>query len=538
MDTATIPEIKLAKVGKDKEERKKGGAAWLGEGAGKGVFTGATGGAGSGSSVLSFLESVLGRQLAMLLPKLLVMAMIGVLGFGAVSVGRAVRAMGESKGKGAAPKKAFATKAKDSDASVMVESQGRAPQDSLNNVVGSLDGKTQAERDAEAAAAAAAAAKANAADAAGKGGPADAAPAAAAAGPAGIDPAAMMAAGSAAAGAAGKAEGTKKASFGGMNMGGTGSTGGTGGLSATGLAHGIANNSSLGGNLRKFSSDGRTGRANAALARPGGFGRGAGFRQLANASNLSAAARNSATPETASTLATNAFQQGTNPGNVVTGAGDGTGGAGATGSSGANGGGGSGGGGGGQQQPTYGGTGNSAPTPDMCDTIFPNGGFVGSAGGGCVCPPGQDSNGSTCTAVKAKNMTPGQPLEKAAQTLLKIAEVMLMISMIIATIYWALYGAQVAPWVAALLRFLQGINAYIAGIATMLAGVCTLMGASLIAMGGEAGKNGAQLTAVSAAVTGLGLAALYSTWTPAQLPYVAAGIGVLDGICMAATPGM
>lgn len=55
---AEIPEIKLAKVG-DKREKKKGGLAWF-EGAGKGTFTGATGGAGAGggagSGILSFLD--------------------------------------------------------------------------------------------------------------------------------------------------------------------------------------------------------------------------------------------------------------------------------------------------------------------------------------------------------------------------------------------------------------------------------------------------------------------------------------------------
>src|SRR5258708_878501 len=108
-----VPEIKLSKVGEDRK-RKKGGVVLPGAGGtGSGGFSGAVGGTvarGGIRGLIGMVHSVMGPGMAALLPKILTVAMVSCLGYGAMAVGKALRAAEEQR-KGA-PKaaQAFAVK--------------------------------------------------------------------------------------------------------------------------------------------------------------------------------------------------------------------------------------------------------------------------------------------------------------------------------------------------------------------------------------------------------------------------------------------
>jgi hypothetical protein len=499
---ADIPEIKIAKVG-DKRERKKGGAAAWFEGSGKGAFSGATGGAGAGAAgsvgnagfdVLSFLESVLGRQLAMMLPKILVALMIAGLGVGAICIGRAVRGLGDRKDVAAKPKPFEAKEAQDDSNSV----KDVRPKDSVGMVAGSLDGKTQAERAADAAAAAAAAKAAADAQAAKDKSATDAAAAAGSAGPAGMDPAAMAAAAAGAAGGAGKADPTKKASFGAFGSSLGGSSGSSGSLAPVGLAHGINGGAKLGGGLTSMRRPGASTFSNSALSRNTGFksNRGLGFNSLVAASKLSQAGAHSGVNETAATNANNAFNG--NPAgsdSVVSGSGDGSSpnsSSGGTGNAGA-GGGSSGGGGAGDSGPTLGGSGGPA-VGDNCGVLFPSGGYISSAGGGCTCPAGEDASSASSGCAPSTghtNATPYQNMDNIGNTLLEVATVLLLLAVVFAL-------CKNIPYIGAAM---YAIAEYLAIAAAICAGIVTLMGIAMLAMGGSAKGDGLTFTLVGGLLT-------------------------------------
>src|SRR4051812_35337941 len=110
METAEIPQIKLAKVG-GRRERKKGGLAWFGRGAG-GSFSGATGGLG-GFSGLGGLS---------LLAKSGVAVLLSVLGAGAYNVGQ-----GMTPALDVAGHKQSLFASKDAPATATVDASAAAP---------------------------------------------------------------------------------------------------------------------------------------------------------------------------------------------------------------------------------------------------------------------------------------------------------------------------------------------------------------------------------------------------------------------------
>src|SRR4051812_17345858 len=107
METVEIPQIKLAKVG-GRRERKKGGLAWFGRGAG-GSFSGATGGLG-GLGGLS------------LLAKIGVAVLLSVLGAGAYNVGQGMKPVLDGAGQ-----KPSLFASKDAPATSTVDASAAAP---------------------------------------------------------------------------------------------------------------------------------------------------------------------------------------------------------------------------------------------------------------------------------------------------------------------------------------------------------------------------------------------------------------------------
>lgn len=187
MDTTKVPEIKLRKVGKDRE-RKKGGAWWNFGRAGKG-WSGATGGAGRAA-----VAGMPAGGIGMLSMGQLAASIIAVvIGLGAYGMGMQL-SPSASAGKG--------PKVFDAREQVKTETAGGPAGPTLPSglamVTGSLDGKTPEQRAAEEAAAKRAAeeeaARKAAEEEAARKAEEDAAKAAEAAAPAVPDPAAMAAA--------------------------------------------------------------------------------------------------------------------------------------------------------------------------------------------------------------------------------------------------------------------------------------------------------------------------------------------------------
>ncbi|MBI3551533.1 MAG: hypothetical protein HY077_03375 [Elusimicrobia bacterium] len=490
--TSEVPEIKLSKVGDDRKRRKGGGVALPGAGGtGSSGFSGAVGGtvARAGArGAFTMLEGVFGKGMAALLPKILTVAMVSCLGYGAFAVGQALKAAQNHKPVAAKPK-AFASKPapevrSDGGSADLMRTQGT--QDSLRMVGGGLYGDASATQ-AAAQAATDAKAKSDAASATPPEQPN--APAA----PAGMDPAAMAAAAAKAAGGGDKdGKDAKKDAkgFGAFSsqLGG-GSSGGAG-LTGFGIGQKMEGAGKLGGLDRFAIARGET-RATSPLGRVVNPGLGRARRQLGTAAQLSQAATRSRVNETASQNALNAFQSPMGGDSAITGGGAGTSGAGSGGASGAASTNPGGGGGGGQSNPSLGGGGNGM---DMCDAIFPDGGYINSSAGGCVCPPGQDSNGGSCAAVAHKNAAPWQGMSDIAKWLLLIAGALLMLAFIIGLLA---KSSTVIPLIGGTWYALAKYMCYLAMI---LAGIATLIGISMAIMGGQAQTLGIVYT-ISGAIT-------------------------------------
>jgi hypothetical protein len=482
MDAKTeVPEIKLSKVGKDRE-RKKGGAGWLGQGAGNSGFAGAVGGSGeAGSAFLSFFENAFGRSLAALLPKLLIGGMVGCMGLGALAVGKAVKAAGQRNVAGASQKpKTFAAKEAKPEASAGIQKT-----DAVQNgmmAFGSLDGKTQAERDAEAAAAKAAADKA-AADQAKASAPPPEQPDAKAA-PAGpMDPAAMAAAAAKGAGAEkdGKKEGEGKKGFGSFSSQLGGAAHGASLSSGFGFGKSMDGAGRLGGSRSFGNMHATDSRTSSQLARGVNPGSGRARRQLGLATQLSNAASRSGNAETMAQNAQNAFQAPVGGNEAITGGGAGTNGAGGGGS------------GGGSNPSLSGDTGSYVP--DDCGALFPDGGYVSTGSGGCACPPGMDGDGKKCSSVSSGNATPGQSILDIAKMLIIIASICLLLAMILGLMANALdswFGIGEA---------VRAVAHALCAIAMVCAGIATLLGISLWAMGGSMEGQGQMYTILGGIMT-------------------------------------
>lgn len=312
-----VPNLKLAKVGKDRE-KKRGGAGWFGARGAGSAFSGAAGGAGASGGLLGT-----GMSLAKLLTILLVS---GGLSAGAWQVGNMMA--GSSAAGGPAAPKVFAEKdgpQKYADTSGVIKAQNSIP-NSLGYV--NNDGLTDEQRAAKKAAEDAAAAKA-ASDAQAKA-DADAkekALADAKAASATPDPA-MAAAGP----QAGPKLGLGGGKFGGMKS----SFGGGGGLSGgAGLSGGINRNfagaSGLGGKgqngaLAAFRSPTKPASTRVS-GTPHGKSNSKGFakQQLDNANGMSRTALASGKTENASAGAATPFDNNPSAGSVISGPGLGSG---------------------------------------------------------------------------------------------------------------------------------------------------------------------------------------------------------------------
>ncbi len=318
MDTNTVPEFKIARVGKDRK-RKGGGLPFFGGGSGSGsVFSGAVGGSGVAGGMG-------------LLGKIGVLALIGTLSAGAWQIGAALRP--EETG-GPAKRKLFSEngqKYSDEDLANVIRSNNGSMPNSLGYVSGSLGGMSAEERakkEAEAAEAARLAEEeAKKAEA-----EADAKPDATAGGPAGMDPNALMQGvngGDKKDGAFGKKYGTLSSSFGGGGglAGGSGLAGGV----TRGFSNATLNNKGSGGKMASMRGGSNPSISRGSKARPGrsnnkGFAR----RQLGNAHTLSRQAVTTGKGETSAQAASSAFDNNAGAGNVISGpgVGDGKGGSG------------------------------------------------------------------------------------------------------------------------------------------------------------------------------------------------------------------
>jgi hypothetical protein len=315
--TAEVPEFKIAKVGKDRK-RRGAGVPWLGGGGkGAGLFSGATGGVGSGAAA--------GMGL---LGKVAVLGLIGTLSAGAWQFGKAMN--GEDTSASGAKPKVFAdsgSKYSDADlANVMRSNNGMMP-NSLGYVSGSLDGMTPEERARKEAEAAEAARLAEeearkAEEEAAKAQPADVAGS-----PAGIDPNALLKGAQGAgkddkSGPFSKKFGSLSTSFGGGLAGGSGLAGGVG----RGFSNADLNNKASAGKVSAMRSAAtRTSMSKARPARNTGT-RGLASRQLSNANALSRQAAGASGPENSAQAADAAFNANNGAGNVISGPGVGNGG--------------------------------------------------------------------------------------------------------------------------------------------------------------------------------------------------------------------
>lgn len=429
--TAEVPEFKIARVGKDRK-RRGAGVPWLGGGGnGGGLFAGATGGAGSGAAA---------GGLAGLLGKVAVLALIGTLSAGAWQVGKALR---PDETAGSAKPKLFADanhKYSDEDLANVLRSNNASMPNSLGYVSGTLDGMTPEERarkEAEAAEAARLAEEeAKKAEEEANKQPADIAGA-----PAGMDPNALMK-GVEGAAKEGEKSGPFAKKFGALSSSFGGLAGGSG--MAGGVNRGFSNmdlNKGSAGKAAAMRSASKASIAKAAKARPGnsntkGFAR----RQLMNAQSLSRQAASATRPESSAQAASQAFDNNSGAGNVITGPGVGTG--------------------------------SGAGVGDSGGSVNPNtGGPVN---------PGNDPYQQPSTP-KSKNVTAYQGLIDMAKILMLIAAV---ISAILAIFKYTSWFPASAAVVAALLNVLVGIGAMIAllGVAIVAQGQ-PLQGGILIASG-------------------------------------------------------
>jgi hypothetical protein len=315
---AEVPNLRLAKVGKDRE-RKRGGGGWLGARGAGSAFSGATGGAGAGmaGAGMSF-----GKILAILL-------VTGGISASAWKIGNVISA-NSAAAKPAAAQKLFADKdsGKYADTSGVIKQQNVIP-NSLGYV--NNDGLTDEQRAAKKAADEAAAAKA-AADAQAKA-DADAkekALADAKAASAAPDPAAAPAAAPEVA-----KKGLTAGKFGGMNSS-FGGGGGGGGLSGgAGLSGGINRNFGAMGGLGDKGAAGALSafrspsKPSSAAARAAGHGhsnaKGFAKQQLDMANGMSRTALASGKTESASAGAGAPFDNNPNQGTVISGPGVGSG---------------------------------------------------------------------------------------------------------------------------------------------------------------------------------------------------------------------
>ncbi|MDX6768051.1 MAG: hypothetical protein SF051_00850, partial [Elusimicrobiota bacterium] len=317
--TSQVPEFKIAKVGNDRK-RRGAGVPWLGGSNGGGLFSGAAGGSGAAAGA------------AGLAGKIGVLALIGTLSAGAWQVGKSLRP--DETGAAAKPK-IFAGhdgKYSDADLAGVIKDNRTTMPNSLGYVSGSMDGMTPEERarkEAEAAEAARLAeeeAKKAEEEAAKE-------PDTVAGAPAGMDPNALVKGMGEAkdekTGAFGKKFGALSSSFGGGSSlaGGSGLAGGvTRGFSNANLKTKGSNGkmASMRGGSNPTVSKGA--RAKASNSNTKGFAR----RQLSNAYGLSRQAVSAGKGETSAQAASQAFDNNSGAGNVISGpgVGAGTGGAG------------------------------------------------------------------------------------------------------------------------------------------------------------------------------------------------------------------
>ncbi len=521
MQTADIPNLKLAKVGKDRE-KKRGGAAWLSGSASRGGFSAALGGQGGGSGFLAFLENALGARFALLLPKLLVAMLISSLGAGALVVGKSVKSAAQKNIVALATPKPFLPKAAAGPKYNSSEQTGVADgRGSVGMISESYDGKTQAQRDADAAAAAkaqadaAAAAKAKA-DVDAKASVAPPEQANALAGAPNIDPNALAAAaGAGAGGKGGKGFGAFSTSLGGATSG-AGLSGNFG--FAKPMASGLGGGNKIGNSTALPSMRASSSKTGSSLGRLKNPGRGLAKAQLGRAAQLSGAASRSSVPETMSQNASNAFHPPISGSDqAISGSGAGTGGAGTGASSGPTQSGGGGGGGGGQGNPSLGGGGAGTNTQDICDSIFPDGGFVNGSGGGCVCPPGQDSQGGNkCSSVHSDNATPWQGMVDMAKILIILATILLAAAALMALLadaQEAIFGTGTLTW--------RQLSIWLAGIAAVLAGIATLIGISILMQGGQAEAQGTILTICGGLLTASAAVVAFTGYNAADMAHLA-----------------
>ena len=488
MQTRDVPQIKLAKVGKDRERKKGGLPWWLGGKGAPSSFAGATGGAGAGGA--GGLAGGLSPALVALIPKLAIATMISAVAGGAWLFGKATMPVSARHHRPRAFANAAEEKARDYAESEKKDlpTEAAAPS-GLSMVSGSLGGGSAGQ--APAAGDAGKTGDASAADQAGAAGQGDAAGQAAAAPP--VDPAALAAA-AGKAGAAGSAKnpfgnkiGALSSSMG--SLGGAGQTMLSGG---GGLFGGVGSHFAgpkLGEGLKAFAAAARPSRTTA-RARAGGAGhtRGLASSQLNNAFRGSKAAAHSG-GDNASYLAAQPFDNGMATDKMISDPGGATTQGSPTahpsgGSSPASGGGG---GGGTQNGPTNAGTTDSGlnnPGQDDCtqllDSSFGNQSvkYVNSPSGGCVIDYSSE-----------QNVSPWKEAANIGQLMLTLAGVCLLIAGIIGMI------AKSTPWTAAL----YGIAKWIAYIAMVLAGIATICGIVMMAQGNPWG--GLLLTGMGALTT-------------------------------------
>jgi hypothetical protein len=436
--TAEVPSFKLAKVGKERNKRRRGGLAGLFGGgpgsSGGGLNLLGMGGAGAGAG--GSAGAAVGMSFGKILVALLITAGVSSAAwqFGSSMAG------GNAAGGAPAAKKLFDSKAsqKYSDLSGVIKGSNAMP-NSLGYVEGSLDGLTPEERakkQAEAAAAAKAQAEADkkaAAEQAAK----EAADAKAAKDKQAAD------------GALNGGEGLMKKGLGPakpfkkMNSffgGGSGLSGGAG--LAGGINRNFAGASSLGqklekpqnGSMASFRHQGthatsRSAARNAGRSTHRGFAR----RQLDKAFALSHQASSAGKAENAADTAGAAFDNNPAGGSTIAGPGVGNGaGAGVT----------------------------DATTPNNPD------GLIGNGGSATACGDGQyaDANGNcqTTNTGGTKNATQWQGLLNMAMILLGIAS---LLSFIMAAFKDSIIGS---PYAAIISAIIIGIGAVVAGIGVML----------------------------------------------------------------------
>jgi hypothetical protein len=470
---STVPNFKVARVGK---ERKKRGAgfSWLGGSAKPGVWLGATGGAGAGAGAGAFGMTFAKTMLAI--------AVTALVGAGAAGLGM----KNARKNRAAKPLEKPSVFAKsdavqfEGDTANLPTTPNSIP-NSLGFVSGSPDGLTPEER---AKLAAEAEAKKKAEEEAARKAEEEAAAQDQTAGAgAPADPAAMM--GAVAPGGKdspfGKKFGQLSSSFGGQS-----SLSGGAGLSA-GVARGFSTpsfNSPKGrdGQLSGMSNSSRVKMARASTARPAGSNvKGFARRQLANANALSRRGAAAGRGETAAYDASSAFDNNQGAGNVITGAGMGTGSRAA---------------------------GETGDAPNPLNNGGPSGG--GDPGYDCGLSHYMDANGA-CQPIKQGTK---KSASQTVDTLAMIAQALLGIIMVISTI------------------------AIIADSSLIGAGVGGAMKVAIAAMGTIIGLLGLAIMAMGDYFTGAVFTAVGAFIGIASTNLLGLGLLTYSGAAIAAAAGM